>query len=79
MKEEKKNLTDRQINWLHHVCDFIIEDKLPFWNRSAVTHIRDIIDRGWYSKGDEREFLISIRNDYIKEIDRIKEIYRYGN
>ena len=74
MKEEKKNLTDRQIDWLHHVCDFIIKDMLPPHNRSAVTKIRDIIDRGWYSKDIEREFLISIRNDYIKEIYRYDRI-----
>ena len=74
MKEEKKNLTDRQIYWLHHVCDIIIEDKLPFWNRSAVTKIRDIIDRGWYSKEEGRVFLTSIRNDYIKEIYRYDKI-----
>ena len=74
MKEEKKNLTDRQIVWLHRICDLIIKDKLPHWNRSAVTHIRDIIDRGWYSKEIEREFLNSIRNDYIKEIYRYDRI-----
>ena len=70
MKEEKKNLTDRQISWLHHVCDLIIKDNLPHLNRSAVTKIRDIIDKGWYSKWEEREFLISIRNYYIKELYR---------
>ena len=74
MKEEKKNLTDRQIDWLHHLCDFIIKDKLPYRNRSSVTKIRDIIDRGWYGKSEEREFLISIRNDYIKEIYRYDRI-----
>ena len=74
MKEKKMILSFKQIDWLHRVCDLIIEDKLPFWNRSVVTKIRDIIDKGWYSKEGEREFLISIRNDYIKEIYRYDKI-----
>ena len=74
MKKEKKKLTDRQRDWLHHLCDIIIKNKLPDWNRSAVTKIRDIIDKGWYNKESEREFLISIRNDYIKEMYRYDRI-----
>lgn len=74
MKERKMILSNRQISWLHHVCDLVIENKLPPWNRSVVTKIRDIIDKGWYSKEGEREFLISIRNDYIKEIYRYDKI-----
>ena len=76
MKEEKKRLTDRQIDWLHHVCDLIIKDKLPPHNRSVVTKIRDIIDKGWYGKWEEREFLISIRNDYIVTL---YTYYRYDS
>ena len=74
MKEKKMILSFRQISYLHHVCDLIIKDKLPPHNRSVVTKIRDIIDKGWYGKWQERDFLISIRNDYIKELYRYDRI-----